>query len=259
MNDPAPGPGAASSGPPGPEPAPPRTAVAHSSGRLMALIAVRTAFFLAVAGAILFLAAGTVDWPFAWAYLGAYLASIVVFGWLVAWRNPDLIAERMQAERKADVKRWDRPFVAAIAIVLPPAVWLVAGLDRRFGWSSDPGIGLAVVALAVAFLGSALSFWAMASNRFFSALVRIQKDRGHVVVTGGPYAAVRHPGYVGAIATNLATPVVLGSVWALAIGAVIVVLFVVRTALEDRTLQRELDGYADYARRVRWRLLPGVW
>jgi len=135
----------------------------------------------------------------------------------------------------------------------------VAGLDRRYGWSPGPGFVLGAVALMIALLGSALVIWAAASNTFFSAIVRIQKDRGHTVVTGGPYAAVRHPGYVGTIAVNLAAPVVLGSVWALAICAVIVVLVVIRTALEDRTLQCELDGYADYARRVRWRLLPGVW
>ena len=114
-------------------------------------------------------------------------------------------------------------------------------------------------ALAAAALSMALVTWSMASNRFFSSYVRIQKDRGHVVASGGPYRYVRHPGYVGMLGFGLATPLILGSVWALIPAGLTLVVVVVRTALEDRTLQRELEGYQAYAQRVRYRLVPGLW
>jgi len=114
----------------------------------------------------------------------------------------------------------------------------------------------AYIVLAVA---CAFSLWAMWTNRFFSSVVRIQTDRGHHVVQGGPYRLIRHPGYVGAILSVLSTAVVLGSLWSLIPAGLTTVLVSVRTALEDATLQRELPGYAEYASKVRYRLLPGVW
>jgi protein-S-isoprenylcysteine O-methyltransferase Ste14 len=108
-------------------------------------------------------------------------------------------------------------------------------------------------------LGSALGNWAMLENRFFSGYVRIQTDRGHMVVSNGPYRSIRHPGYLGGIVTWLAAPLALGSLWALIPAGAVVVAYVIRTALEDRTLQAELDGYKEYARQTRYRLVPGVW
>jgi protein-S-isoprenylcysteine O-methyltransferase Ste14 len=113
--------------------------------------------------------------------------------------------------------------------------------------------------LAIAVLGSLLTTWAMIANRFFYGVLRIAKDRGHTVATGGPYRYVRHPGYGGAIAFDLAAPLVLGSLWALIPAVLTACAIIVRTALEDRALQAGLDGYAEYAQRVRYRLLPGVW
>nr|NIN68360.1 isoprenylcysteine carboxylmethyltransferase family protein [Anaerolineae bacterium]NIN98447.1 isoprenylcysteine carboxylmethyltransferase family protein [Anaerolineae bacterium] len=107
--------------------------------------------------------------------------------------------------------------------------------------------------------GYALGVWAIASNAFFSQIVRIQKERGHRVATGGPYRFVRHPGYVGTILVGLAAPIMLGSLWALIPGGAVALLFILRTALEDQTLLGELEGYGTYAGRVRYRLLPGVW
>jgi protein-S-isoprenylcysteine O-methyltransferase Ste14 len=216
-----------------------------------------TALLLLIA-ALLFLAAGTMDWPFAWAYLAVLLVASILAVPLIVRRHPGLIEERMRAGRGSGHKGWDRALVTALGVATA-AVWIVAGLDRRFGWSPRPEPVLGVVALVVGSLGAALSFWAMMANPFFSAVVRIQSDRDHRVVSTGPYATVRHPGYAGAIVANLAIPVVLGSRWALAVGVLIGAILLVRTALEDRTLKGELAGYGAYAARVRWRLFPGVW
>jgi len=136
---------------------------------------------------------------------------------------------------------------------------IIAGLDQRYGWTSGIPLAAQIAALVVSALGYSLVVWATASNAFFSQIVRIQSERSHTVATGGPYRFVRHPAYVGTILTELAVPVLLASWWALIPGVLNAVLFVLRTALEDRTLQAELNGYADYACQVRYRLLPGIW
>jgi protein-S-isoprenylcysteine O-methyltransferase Ste14 len=143
--------------------------------------------------------------------------------------------------------------------VLSLVKYVVAGLDFRFGWSTGIMPALQFAALVVAVGGYALGTWAMAVNAYFSLVVRIQHDRGQKVVSDGPYRWVRHPGYVGTILFELAAPLLLGSWWALVPGVISALLLVVRTALEDRTLQQELDGYKQYAGEVRYRLLPGVW
>jgi len=142
---------------------------------------------------------------------------------------------------------------------LGPGMLLVAGFDDRWGWSPRLAVAVQVAGFAAVALGDVLFAWAMASNQFFSSVVRIQQDRGHTVQTGGPYRFVRHPGYVGTIVPALATPLALGSLWAFIPAALLSAVIVVRTALEDKTLQDELAGYAEYAQRTRYRLLPGVW
>jgi len=207
----------------------------------------------AIFGLALFLSAGTLGWGAAWLYLGLYVAQQVA---LVLVLPPDLLAER--ASTKADTKRWDRLLVGLGALWLPLAIYVVAGLDHRNGWT---GTSLAVqaIALVVVVLGIVISSWGMASNRYFSGTVRIQTDRGHQVASGGAYRYMRHPGYAGGILHHLAVPLLLGSWWALIPGLLGAGVLVVRTALEDRTLHQELPGYADYAQRTRYRLLPGVW
>jgi len=138
------------------------------------------------------------------------------------------------------------------------AILVVAGLDHRFIWST-PTLALQIAGLVVVALAGALTASAMTANRFFAAAVRIQRDRFHAVVTGGPYRVVRHPGYAGIMASCLAAPIALGSWWALVPAAVTAVLYAIRTLLEDRLLRRELEGYDAYAARVRYRLLPGLW
>jgi protein-S-isoprenylcysteine O-methyltransferase Ste14 len=203
--------------------------------------------------AILFIASGRPDWVWAWAYLGVGVGILVINASVLP---PELIAERGQV--KEDTKGWDR--VLAIFIIIPTlGTLIVAGLDERFGWSPQLDWAIQVIALVFFALAQGLFSWAMASNKFFSGTVRIQEERGHAVASGGPYRYVRHPGYVGYIASWFATSLTLGSLWALIPAGLVMCLMVVRTALEDRTLQAELDGYPAYARRVRYRLLPGIW
>jgi protein-S-isoprenylcysteine O-methyltransferase Ste14 len=203
--------------------------------------------------AILFIASGRLDWVWAWAYLGVGVGILVINASVLP---PELIAERGQI--KEDTKGWDKVLGAFIGIPTLGTV-IVAGLDKRFEWSPQLALAIQVIALVFYALAQGLFSWAMASNKFFSGTVRIQEERGHTVASGGPYQYVRHPGYVGYIASWIATSFTLGSLWALIPAGLTMGLMVVRTALEDRTLLEELDGYQDYAKQVRYRLLPGVW
>ena len=217
-------------------------------------IAYTVALFL-VLGGCLFGAAGQLSWPMAWAVLGVYSVSKAA---AFAFVDPELIRER--AAPGPGVDRRDVVLATLGYLGLYPGTFLVAGLDAvRFG----PAISIPeltqVTALLVFALGYSFAFWAVRSNPFFSTFVRIQDDRGHSVVSSGPYALVRHPGYAGALLAHLALPFALGSIWAVVPAAVGTIFFVARTAREDRTLRDRLVGYREYQTRVRWRLLPGVW
>ncbi len=206
-----------------------------------------------VLAAILFISSGRLDWAWAWAYLGVGVGILAINALVM---SPELIAER--GEIKENVKGWDRLLGALIGVLTLGAL-VVMGLDARFRWSPRLDWAIQLGGLVFWALGQGLFSWAMASNVFFSGGVRIQIDRDHTVATGGPYRYVRHPGYVGYITSWLATSLALGSLWALIPGGLTAILIVARTALEDRTLYQELDGYKEYAQRVRYRLLPGVW
>lgn len=207
-------------------------------------------------GALLFLCAGTVRWPVAWVYL-AVMTCVLAVATSVMGRHPDLMAERRRPP--ADAKRWDRPLVAIIGVAGPLVLVVTCGLDRRFGWSPAVAGWWHVVGLALVAAGGMLTNSAVAANRFFSALIRIQRDRGHQVVDVGPYRVVRHPGYLGSLIYMPGAALALGSLRGLAVTAVVSAVVILRTGLEDRTLRAELDGYQAYARRVRYRLVPGVW
>jgi protein-S-isoprenylcysteine O-methyltransferase Ste14 len=157
-----------------------------------------------------------------------------------------------------DTKSWDRLLSVLLGLggLLMP---LVAGLDRRFGWSTGFGLTVELAALAVILIGYAISSYALIENRFFSGVVRLQTDRGQQVVSGGPYRWVRHPGYAGALLAYLATPLLLGSIWTYLPVVFTFVVLVIRTALEDRTLQVELPGYKEYTTHTHYRLFPGIW
>ncbi len=220
-------------------------------------IVIRLVVSMVAFGAVMFLVAGTVDWPAAWGYLAVITIVMAVYSLVVLPMHPELVDERRHPP--PDAKRWDKPLAAIISIAGPAVMILVSGFDRRYHWSPPTPGWLQVLGIVVAAAGGMLTNYAVAANRFFSALVRIQHDRGHHVIDTGPYRFVRHPGYVGSIANMLGMTVALGSRPALAAIIVISLVLVVRTAMEDRTLQAELDGYAAYARRVRFRLVPGLW
>lgn len=208
---------------------------------------------LLVLAAILFISSGRLDWVWAWAYLGVGVGILAINAFVM---SPELIAER--GEIKENVKGWDRVLATLIGVLTLGGL-VVIGLDARFGWSPRLAGAIQLGGLVFLALGQGLFSWAMASNVFFSGAVRIQIDRDHTVATGGPYRYVRHPGYVGYIISWLATSLALGSLWGLIPAGLVMCLMVVRTALEDKTLLEELDGYKDYAGQVRSRLLPGIW
>jgi len=210
----------------------------------------------AASGAILFASAGRMDWVRGWIYLAAHLGCVLAAGIYLLATNPELLNER--GRRHANTKPFDKVF-AALYVPLLIALPLVAGLDAvRLGWSSMSTDAL-YVGLLLLLSGEALIVWSMAVNPFLETTVRIQSDRGHRVVSSGPYMWVRHPMYVGLILQNLAVPLVLGSQWAYIPAGLIVLLFIVRAELEDRTLRQELGGYEQYAETTRYLLLPGVW
>ena len=209
----------------------------------------QTAFLVALP----LISAGRLDWVWPWAYLGVGIGILAIN---VLVLSPELMAERGQP--RENVKDWDRVLTSLIAFPIL-ALLIVAGLDERFGWSPQLAVAIHLIGLAFIALGQGLFTWAMASNIFFSTAVRIQMDRDQTVVSGGPYRHVRHPGYVGMIVSLLATALAFGSLWALVPAGLASCLLVVRTALEDKTLLEELDGYKEYARQTRYRLLPGVW
>jgi protein-S-isoprenylcysteine O-methyltransferase Ste14 len=166
------------------------------------------------------------------------------------------LAERLGPRKGA--KAWDTAILSVVGLSTLGRL-IVAGLDQRYGWTGGFSLALQISGLAVGVLGYALVVWATASNAYFSQVVRIQSERGHAVAAGGPYQWMRHPAYLGLILFELTAALFLASWWAFIPGVLNAILYVLRTALEDRTLQTGLPGYADYARQVRFRLVPGLW
>jgi protein-S-isoprenylcysteine O-methyltransferase Ste14 len=206
---------------------------------------------------ILLWSAGTWSWPMAWVLTGLYAAWVGANALLLWPEHKGLLAERAK-KRPPGVKGWDMGIMGVVGL-LTIARYVVAGLDLRYGWGPEVPLWLSLAAIPVAATGYALVTWGMVANAWFATHVRIQDDRGQQVATGGPYRWMRHPGYLGSILFEIGSGVMLQSWWAIGLGAASAALFLVRTALEDRTLQKELPGYGDYAKRVRHRLLPGLW
>jgi protein-S-isoprenylcysteine O-methyltransferase Ste14 len=209
-----------------------------------------TAFEI-VLGGLLFGFAGRFDLPWFWTLLGVHTALMLGAGAII---DPGLKAERLRPGGKG-LDRGFRPVLAALLLVH----LVLAGLDARFGWSPAIGAGARAAALGVYLAGFGLSLWAMAANRFFSPVVRVQAERGHHVIRGGPYRFVRHPGYLGLLLSLTSGAVVLGSLWSLLPVLPFAAVVIRRTLLEDRFLRANLEGYCDYAASVRYRMAPGVW
>jgi protein-S-isoprenylcysteine O-methyltransferase Ste14 len=216
----------------------------------------RLAISFVLFGALLFVAAGRLDWWEVWLFLALYYMVALLSQLWIMWRDPALDRERDRLGQ--NVKPWDRVIVG-FHWILTLTLLVVIGLDAgRFHWLAVP-VGCRLAGGAGLVLSFGLTLWAARSNTFLSGQVRIQVERGHRAVTEGPYRYVRHPMYLSMILYDVCLPVLLGSWWALGISGLLIALIVLRTALEDRTLQHELDGYAAYTRQTRYRLIPGVW
>ena len=217
---------------------------------------VQILFLVLLQAVILFVSAWKWNWWNAWAYIGLYLAFLVFNAFILIGKHKELVEERSQVGE--GTKGWDR-VIGSISAFGGLLILVLAGLDERFGWAGAIRLGVQIGAFILMGLTYPLFTWAMVSNKFFATTVRIQKERGHIVQTGGPYRFVRHPGYVSLLFSYITLPLALGSLWACIPMALLVVNLFLRTALEDRTLQNELEGYQEYAARVRYRLIPGIW
>ena len=221
-------------------------------------VIVMTVVVVVVAPFLPMIISGQWDWWEAWGYALASILSFVLSRAIVARVHPDLIRERARFMEAKDTKPWDK-ILAPLLGIGSILVLLVVGLDRSYGWSSPFSLIVNILALTGIVIGYAFSSWALVANRFFSGTVRIQTERGHHVVSSGPYRLIRHPGYAGGLLGYVLIPVLLDSLWAFIPAGLLAAVMVVRTALEDRTLQAELPGYAAYAQKTRCRLIPGVW
>ena len=221
-----------------------------------AKIIIRTVITVLFSLAVIFIPAGTLNWPEAWLFLSLYFSFVTGALIWMKKNSPGLLKERMS--RKKEVKSWDKKFMIAYSFSLI-FLLVVPGLDAvRFQWSNVP-----LIIKVLGFIGylpaTALAFWAMKENAYASDVVRIQKERGHAVCISGPYQYVRHPMYAGVLLIMLCYPLSLGSLFTFIPASIIIFLFMLRTSLEDRALQEELPGYKEYAQKVRFRLFPGVW
>jgi protein-S-isoprenylcysteine O-methyltransferase Ste14 len=208
-------------------------------------------------GSLLFLTSGQIDWVMAWIFMLGFVLGLFVISAALGPGREELIEERHNVPQGA--KGWDQILSNAFSYLTLFITLPIAGLDKRFGWSPEINLAIQIISLILCLGGYVMIIWAMTSNRFFSRIVRIQKDRGHSVISTGPYQYVRHPGYVGMFLFALLTPLALGSLWALLSGSTAAMIILLRTRLEDKTLLEELEGYKEYSERVRFRLIPGVW
>lgn len=210
-------------------------------------------------GAILLALGGDLGWWQAWVYsLMVFLAGIGGRLWAER-RHPGLLAERLKFESAPGVKPWDKVLAPLMALSVSFPLIIVAGLDHRYGWSPVFPLWLNLVGFILIAVGYIVADWAMVENQFFLGVVRIQTERGHTVCDRGPYRFVRHPGYAGNILALPGIALALSSVWTLIPAAIAMIIAVTRTSLEDRTLQEELPGYREYAGKVRYRLLLGIY
>jgi len=208
---------------------------------------------------VLLVCGGDLRWWQGWVFSVLFIIASIGGRILAENRHPGLLVERATSLSKMNAKSWDKVLAPLMAISLSFPLVIVAGLDHLYEWTSVFPIWLNILGLVIIALGYAFAAWALVENRFFSGTVHIQLDRGHVVCDSGPYRIVRHPGYSGNILSLAGIVLALDSIWTLIPAAAALIIAVIRTALEDRSLQEELPGYRDYSKRVRYRLFPGIY
>jgi protein-S-isoprenylcysteine O-methyltransferase Ste14 len=221
-------------------------------------VLIQALFFIVLVPFLPLLISREWGWWEAWVYGLLGIFSFAISRALAAKRHPDLIAERAKFMQHEDAETWDNKILKALGIFGVLNLVLI-GLDRLLGWTDVYSLGVRLISLVLMIVGYMVSSYALIENRFFSGNVRLQTDRGQKVTSTGPYSWVRHPGYAGAVLSYLVTPLFLNSIWAYIPTIITIGLYVLRTALEDRFLQENLDGYRDYAKQVRFRLLPRIW
>jgi protein-S-isoprenylcysteine O-methyltransferase Ste14 len=212
---------------------------------------------LLLSAMLIFGCAGRLNWTLGWIFVTAWIIPKLLFLVLLRWLDPDLLVER--ATRHKNTQKYDR-IILPIYFVFAFGTFIVASLDGgRFRWSGEVSIAVIVAAYIIYLLGNSLAGWAINSNPFFSAESRLQADRAQKVSSTGPYRFIRHPAYSAAFLLWITTGLMLESWWAVIPGFLAGLMMVIRTVYEDRMLQAELPGYAEYAAQVRYRLLPGIW
>ncbi|MCX5834427.1 MAG: isoprenylcysteine carboxylmethyltransferase family protein [Deltaproteobacteria bacterium] len=222
-----------------------------------AQVAARIALGFVVICAAFFGPAGTIKWPEAWIYIVTQFSFSTAMAVWLKKNNPGLLRERLTLVKRS-AREWDKVILAISTVIFIPYM-LLPGFDAvRYGWSQVPFL-LKIAAFAGIIFSLVVVFWIMRVNTFLSRFAEIQRDRGHRVITEGPYRYIRHPMYAAIIVLIISIPLLLGSLWSLIPGGMMIILIIIRTALEDRMLQAELDGYRSYADKVRYRLLPGLW
>jgi protein-S-isoprenylcysteine O-methyltransferase Ste14 len=210
-----------------------------------------------VLSALLFLFAGRVDWPLAWVFVAVWLVTKYFYVLVLAKRNPHLLLERSHGHENR--QRWDKP-IQTLNVFFSTITLIVAALDAgKYNWGREFPVGLVIASYVVYLSLNLLALWATLSNPFHSDESRIQSDRGQYVVSAGPYRFIRHPTYLAGVLMWVAAPFMLGSWWALLPGVFAALMVVLRASLEDRMLREELTGYREYAQKVRYRLVPGIW
>ena len=214
------------------------------------------AIFVLIFALSLFLPAGRWDWGMGWAYVTVIALSQFGVAAILISKKSALLDERSQMGGKRDL---DRVLAGVMAVFGPVSICIVAGLNLKNGWPPSLPFAFQLTGLALGILGSALTVWAMAVNQFFYGVMRVAKEKGHVVCDRGPYRIVRHPGYIRAALFTLASPLILHSVWAFFPALLTIVAILLRTRMEDANLQTKLDGYRSFTQRTRFRLFPGIW
>jgi protein-S-isoprenylcysteine O-methyltransferase Ste14 len=219
-------------------------------------ILTRSVLGIVIMAALIFFSAGSLDYWQGWVFFGINAAILTLTAWIL-WDNPELIEERLRPGGK--MRSWDRTYYFLSTPLYFGAIILAAVDAGRGNWSAPIPTLVYASSLILFVLAHTLFLWAKKANSFFSSVGRIQMERGHTVCDDGPYRLIRHPGYLSGIAFGLMTPLLLGSLWALIPQSLAAVLVVVRTYCEDKMLLEELPGYEEYARRTRYRLIPGLW